>query len=396
MEVKELVQKHGEYVVEMRRYFHENPELSWEEFETTKKIAEELDKIGIPYEVNEERKSGVVGVIEGKKGAGRTVALRADIDALPVQEDTGLPFASKNEGVMHACGHDCHTAMLLGAAKILKDMEDEIEGKIYLVFQPSEEAGGLENSGAAVMKKFGNWYSETEAIYGSHIISSGLPTGVISVQPGERMAAAAGFDIEIVGKGAHGSSPHMGIDPIVVAAQIIISLQLLVTRKYSSTDPFVINIGSVNSGKAFNVVPETATMSGTVRYLNPEIRKTAEDDIRNVVDNICALYGAKGTLDYREQVLATYNDKALSEIAKGSVGKVMGERAAIEIPKVMGGEDFSFYLEEKPGVFGLLGGDHMDRENYPNHSPKFNPNEQALPLGAGVYAQFAIDFLNNK
>lgn len=390
MEVKKLVDKYRDYVISMRRYFHENPELSLEEFETTKKIAEELEKMGIEYEIPVE-KTGVLGVIKGEK-PGKTIALRADMDALNVEEKTGLEFSSKVSGRMHACGHDAHTAMLLGAAKILSEVKDDLAGKIYLVFQPAEETA----HGAKMMMKFGNWYEETDHIFGSHVWMD-LEDGKVSLEGGERMAAAGEFNVTVKGKGGHASMPNQTIDPVVVASSIVLNLQTLVSRKYSPLDALVITVGSINSGYRFNIIPEEAKLSGTTRYFNPEIHKTLEEDLAHVVKTTCDLYGAKAEITYRDLVLPTFNDPTHSELAVKSAGKIVGQENVINMEKTTGGEDFSFYLDKIPGVFAFIGVGHKEKEkNFPHHNESFNISEEPLANGAGVYAQYAIDYLNNN
>lgn len=392
MDIRKLVQDNKEYITEIRRYFHMHPELSYQEHETTKKITEELESMGIPYEIPEEEpKTGVIAWIEGNK-PGRVVGLRADIDALNVTEQTEVEYKSQNEGKMHACGHDAHTAMLLGAAKILSSVKDEIEGKIYLIFQPAEEVG----SGAKYMMRQGTWYEEIENIYGAHIWSV-LEAGKISVEAGERMAAADMFKIKIKGKSGHGSMPHETVDAVVVGSAVVQAIQQLVSRNYSPLDSVTVTIGSFHSGNRFNIIAGEAEMEGTNRYFSQEIASRIENDMRRVIKGVCDAYGADYELDYTYILGATTNDEESSKIAEMAVEKVAGSEALQKMVKTTGGEDFSYYLKDKPGCFGFIGArNEAIGACYPHHNEKFNVDEEVLANGAGVYAQYALDFLKSE
>lgn len=392
MNIRELVGKNEAYIIEMRRYFHMHPELSFEEFETTKKIGEELDKMGIPYEIpQEEPKTGVIGLIKGAK-PGKTVALRADIDALKVSEENNVDYKSQNKGKMHACGHDSHMAMLLGAAKILNEVKDELCGKVYLIFQPAEEIG----LGAKYMIRQGNWYEEIDNIYGSHIWS-GLEKGKISVERGARMAAADRFTITIKGKSGHGSLPNETVDAVVVGSAVVQNLQQLVSRNYSPLDSVTVTVGSFHSGNSFNVIAGEAIMEGTNRYFSKEIGSRIEDDMRRVIKGVCAAYNATYELDYQYVLGPTINDEKSSSIAKNAVEKLAGKKALENMPKTTAGEDFSYYLENKDGCFAFIGSRNPEiGADYPQHSERFNIDEKTLANGSGTYAQYAIDFLNGE
>lgn len=390
MDIKKLVEKYSDYVIEMRRYFHANPELSMEEYETTKKIAEELDKMGIKYEIPE-GKVGVIGVIEGKE-PGKVIALRADIDALNVTEKNDVEYKSKVEGKMHACGHDAHAAMLLGAAQILNEVKDELKGKVYLLFQPAEEIG----KGAKYLMKHGDWYDEVDSFFGTHVWSL-LDAGTISLEGGPRMAAGDRFVITVHGKSGHGSLPNQTIDPVVVGSAIVMNLQTLVSRKYSPLDSVTVTVGSFHSGNRFNIIPKEAMLEGTNRYFSREISDSIIGDMKQIAENTAAAYGATIDLEYERLVLPTINDYELSAIAEKSAAKLIGEKNVVKLEKTTGGEDFSFYLEDgKPGVFAFVGIRNSEIEaDYPHHSERFNMDESALPNGAGVYAQYTIDYLNS-
>ena len=393
MNIKNLVEKYSDYTIEMRRWFHANPELSMEEYESTKRIAEELDKMGIEYTIPDTgEKVGVIGVIHGGR-PGKTIALRADMDALNVTEMNEVEYKSKTDGKMHACGHDGHMAILLGAAKILNDIKDELPGKIYLLFQPAEEIG----MGAKYLMKQGTWYEETDAFFGAHVWS-GLEAGKVSLEAGERMAAADKFEITVHGKSGHGSLPNQTIDAVVVGSAIVMALQSLVSRTYSPLDSVTVTVGQIHSGTRWNIIAGEALLDGTVRYFNNEVGSQVENDLRRVVENTAAAYGATVDITYDRIVLPTFNEAAHSAIAEKSAAKIVGEENIVNLTKTTGGEDFSFYLQDgKPGVFGFVGtGNPEIGTDFPHHNECFDLDESALPNGAGVYAQYAIDYLTQN
>ncbi len=388
MEMKELVTKYRDYVRDIRREFHQCPELSMEEVETTKRIAKKLDEMGIPYEIDTEKNTGLVGIIKGAH-EGKAVALRADIDALPVTETTGLPFASKNVGKMHACGHDNHMAMLLGAAKMLLDMKDEIYGTVYLVFQPAEEIG----EGAPYMMRFGDWFSKVGAIFGGHIWAD-TPAGKISACSGPFMAATDKFTIKIHGKQSHGSQPQAGIDAVVVGSAMVMNLQTLVSRQFGAVDPVVVTVGTFKGGDRWNIVGGEAYLDGTTRYFDKNIGKELKEKMERIVKSTAEAYGATAELDYTYIVPPTVNDAACTDIVKQAVTEVLGKDALYDHDLVMGGEDFAFYQDKKPGSFMLVGTyNPACNAVYPNHSNYFTSDESILSGGSGVYAQTAIDWL---
>ncbi len=392
MDIKQLIKDNEEYIVNTRREFHKYPELSFEEHETTKRICQKLDELGIKYEVPEEEpKTGVIGLIEGGK-PGKTVALRADIDALNVLEQADVNFKSENEGKMHACGHDTHLSMLLGAAKVLNEVKDQLAGKVYLIFQPAEEVG----LGAKYMIRQGSWYEETDSIYGSHIWS-GLESGKVSVEAGDRMAAADMFKITIKGKSGHGSLPNETVDAVVVGAAVVSNLQQLVSRNYSPLDSVTVTVGSFHSGARFNIIAGEATMEGTNRYFSREIGARIEDDMRRVIKGVCDAYGAEYELDYTYILGPTINDPDASDLATKAAKKIVGEENIVKMPKTTGGEDFAFYVENKQGCFGFIGARNDEiGANHPHHSEFFKIDESALVNGAGLYAQYTVDFLNEN
>lgn len=388
MKVRELAAKIQPQLVELRRYFHMYPEPSFEEVNTANKIAEELTKLGIP--VQRIAKTGVVGTLKGAK-PGPTVALRADIDALSIKEETGAEYASKNEGFMHACGHDCHITTLLGAAMILSELKDEIAGTVKFLFQPAEELA----QGAKKMVEEGAMEG-VDAVFGMHVWGD-LPAGRVCVDPGPRMASADMFEITVEGKGGHGSAPHQGVDAVVVASAIVMNLQSIVSRELNPLDPVVVHVGKVVSGDRFNIIASRAFMEGANRTFNPEIRKQLPEIMKRIIDNTAAAFRATAKLEYNWGCPPTINDDNIAEIAQGAVKKLYGEEGLISMPQLTGSEDFPFYTEKAPGAFAFLGVANPEKGiSWPQHHACFDVDEDALQVGAAVYAQFALDYLATK
>lgn len=390
MNINELMNKQKDYIIEMRRHFHMHPELSMEEYETTKKIGEELEKMGIAYEIPD-KKVGVIGLIEGGK-PGKTVALRADIDALPIQQANDVSYKSKVDGKMHACGHDGHTAILLGAAQILNEIKEDLAGNVYLVFQPSEETG----EGAEFMMEFGDWFEKTDNIFGGHVWA-GLETGKISVEEGPRMAAADRFKVEIQGISGHGAMPEGTVDATVVASAMVMNLQSLASRTYNPTDPIAFTVGKVESGSRFNVISGSAVLEGTARYFTDIVADTIVDNFERIVKSTAQTYGAKANIEYEHLTLITKNDEYSTKIGQGAVEKVLGAQALGHVEKTTGGEDFSYYVDKIPGAFAFIGSGNPEKKtDVAHHNECFDIDEDALVMGAGVYAQYAIDFLEDN
>ena len=389
MNIAAMKEKHTEYIIELRRYFHQHPELSLEEFETTAFIAKELDKLNISYEKS--HPTGLIGKITGLK-PGKTVALRSDIDALKITQKNNVTYQSKNVGKMHACGHDAHMAMLLGAAKILMDNIEEVEGTIYLIFQPAEEIG----QGAKIMINTGDWYEEIDSIFGLHIWS-GLETGKISLESGERMAAADRFVVNIKGKSGHGSMPHQTVDAVVVASATVMNLQTIVSREYAPLDPLVISVGSIHSGDAFNVISGEAILDGTVRYFKKSIGDSIIDSISKVIKSTASLYGASSKFEYFKYIPPLYNDEGASRIAHHAAIEVLGEDNIVTMEKTTGGEDFAFYLEHKPGCFAFLGSKNIEKKtDAAHHNDHFDIDEDVLINGSLLDVQYALNYLNHQ
>ncbi|MGL4671625.1 M20 family metallopeptidase [Cetobacterium sp.] len=385
--IKKLISENKDYIIEMRREFHKYPEQSFQEFRTSKRIAEELAKFGIEFKIV--AKTGVVGFInKGKKG--KKIALRADMDALEVQECNDLEFCSVNKGVMHACGHDGHTAMLLGAAKVLNEIKDEIDGEIKLYFQPAEEIA------QGALKMFEEEpLTGIDGCFGIHLWSD-VPCGKVSVEAGPRMASADLFEIVITGKGGHGSLPHQTVDAVVTASALVMNLQSIVSREISPLESSVVTVGSFNSGTRFNVIANQAVLKGTTRTFNPEIRNNFENILKRVTKGTCDTYRATGEVKYTFGTAPSINDERCSEIAAQSVKTLLGDDGIIKMEKITGGEDFCYFLQQVPGVLAFVGAGNPEKgAHYPHHHEKFSIDEDCLEIGAALYAQYAIDFLKN-
>lgn len=378
------------YVIKLRRYFHEHPELAFLEYETTKKIGEELEKMNIKPHFFDDM-TGCYAIIGEANPAKKqkTVALRADIDALPVEEKTGLPYKSCTPGVMHACGHDCHAAMLLGAAKLLKNHEKELKGRVKLIFQAAEESC----HGAEYYVEKGV-LDDVDAIYGTHVWVD-TDAKCMNIEPGYRMAGCDNFTIDIYGKSSHGSMPQRGADAIVSAAAVIMNIQTLVSRKNDARKPLVITVGQIEGGQNFNIIANKVTLKGTVRTKCRETRESVEGWLREVTEKTAAVFGTTAELTYRYYAPPLYNDEALTEIAQKAAIKLYGEEVLKPMPESMGSEDFSYFSEKVPGVYGYIGIRNEEKNAvYPHHSDRFTVDESALSAGTAMYAQFAWDYLN--
>lgn len=389
-------------VVEWRRDIHQNPELSNREFETSKKIADHLRSLGIEVQTGVAH-TGVVGLLEGKK-SGKVIALRADMDALPVTERNDLPFKStttseflgEKVGVMHACGHDTHVAILMGVAEILANNRDKMKGTVKFIFQPAEEGPPPgEEGGALLMVKEGVLKNpDVDAIFGLHI-NSGTPMGTLRYKPGGMMAAVQRFVIDVKGKQTHGSQPWSGIDPILISAKIIDGLQTIISREVDLTkEPAVISVGKITSGVRFNIIPESAQMIGTIRTLDYDMQKMVTARMNEMVPDIARAYGGEATIEIKSNTDITYNDPDLVEQMLPTLQRVAGTENVQLQKAVTGGEDFSYFQNEVPGFFFNLGG--MSPENtkpYPHHTPDFQIDDSGLLLGVRALTEMSLDFL---
>ncbi|AYN68177.1 amidohydrolase [Euzebyella marina] len=389
-------------VVEWRREIHQNPELSNREFKTAEKIAEHLKSLGIEIETGVAH-TGVVGILKGKK-KGKVIALRADIDALPVPERNDLPFKSnvtaefrgETVPVMHACGHDTHIAILMGVAEILSKHTDKIKGTIKFIFQPAEEGPPPgEEGGASLMIKEGVLKNpDVEAIFGLHI-NSETPVGTIRYKPGGTMAAVQHFTINVKGKQSHGSQPWSGIDPILISAKIIDGLQTIISREAELTnEAAVITVGKITSGVRFNIIPESAEMIGTVRTLDYDMKEQITRRMQEMVPAIARAYGGDATFTIKDNTDITFNDPDLVDKMLPSLQKVAG-KDKVELQKaVTGGEDFSYYQNEIPGFFFFLGGMAPGTtESFPHHTPDFMIDDSGLILGVKALTEMSLDYL---
>ncbi len=403
--IESLSEKIENEVIKWRHHIHQNPELSNREYNTAKYVAAHLKKLGLEVTENVAY-TGVVAVLNGDK-PGKTVALRADMDALPVTERVDIPFASKVKtiykdtevGVMHACGHDTHVAILMGVASVLTELKKEIKGKVKFVFQPAEEGPPEgEEGGAELMVKEGVLKNpDVDAIFGLHI-NSFLEVNKIGYKPGGTLASATSFEIKIKGKQAHGSAPWSGADPIVAGAQIINNLQTIVSRNLDLTnEAAVVTIGRFESGIRSNIIPESAYMEGTIRALDYDMRDKIYDRLGEIVVNTAKSNGVEAELILGNPYPITFNDLKLTDVMKNTLIRVAGRENVILSRASTGAEDFSYFANEVPGLFYRLGG--MPKENHPNkgyshHTPDFYVDDEGLLLGIKTMANLAIDYLN--
>ncbi|PZP47659.1 MAG: amidohydrolase [Azospirillum brasilense] len=366
-----------------RQDFHRHPELAYEEVRTSGIVAEKLREFGCDEVVTGIAKTGVVGVIHGQQ-PGEGIGFRADMDALPILEETGLGYASTVPGKMHACGHDGHTTMLLGAAKYLAETRN-FAGTAYVIFQPAEENFG---GGDAMVKEGLFERFPMKRVFGIHNWPS-LPAGQFAWKVGPIMAAVANITITVTGKGAHGAMPHNGNDPIVIAAQIVSALQSIVARNVEPVEAGVVTIAHITGGHTFNVIPEVVRMQGTARWFKPEIGDLLERKVREIAGGIAAAFGASAEVDFQRAYPATVNEAESTRLAAEAAAVVVGEGRVIEVEKpTMGGEDFSFMLNVKDGSYLFLGGGRTGHD--PNvHHPLYDFNDEILPVGASYFATLA-------
>ena len=373
-------------VIEWRRHIHRNPELSFKETGTSDYVEKTLKSFG-NIETLRPTPTSVIGILKGGK-PGKAVAFRADMDALPIQEETGLPFASKTENVSHACGHDAHTAMLLGTAATLSKQQQELPGTVYFLFQHAEEQAP---GGAQEIIKSGA-LKDVDAFFGIHIMPN-IPVGYIGILPaGAASTNSDGFNLTIHGKGSHGSMPQLGIDPIVTGAAIVNNLQSVVSRSVAPGEMAVVTVGRFRSGNANNVIPETADLGATVRTVNDSTRVLVADRIKAIIENTCRAYGATPELDYVFSYSAIENDPGLVKLARKAAVKAVGEKAVIDVPRMTASEDFSYYKEVAPTCFLVLGAGPGPA----NHSPKFNPDEKALSNGVKAEVEIIKEYLKGE
>ncbi|MBX2846660.1 MAG: amidohydrolase [Saprospiraceae bacterium] len=404
LSVAEAAQAVNDEVIEWRRHFHENPELSNREFETAKSIEQYLRGLGLEVKTGMAH-TGVIGYLEGGQ-PGPTIGLRADIDGLPVTERVDIPFASKKTttflgketGVMHACGHDTHIAMLMGAAKILSERKAQLRGNVVFIFQPAEEgAPPGEEGGAELMVKEGLFdLYPIEVVFGQHI-SAGTDVGTIEYRKGGIMAASDRFEITINGKQTHGSRPWAGIDPVTVSAQMILALQNIVSRQTELTkEAAVISVGKMEAGVRSNIIPESATLIGTIRTLDVGMQQKIHEDIRRVVKNVAEAYNAEAEIDIQIGYPVTFNDHELTEKMLPSLQKSGNVN---EINAITGAEDFSFFAMQVPGLYFFVGGKPLDvakKDAAPHHTPDFYLDETGMQTGVQALVNLTLDYMDMK
>lgn len=393
-------------VIEWRHHIHQNPELSNREFKTAEYVAAHLKSLGIEVQTGIAH-TGVVGILKGKK-SGKVVALRADMDALPVDERNDLPYKSgvtsifngQETGVMHACGHDTHVAILMGVAEVLSKNRN-FPGTVKFIFQPAEEGPPPgEEGGAKLMVKEGVLENpKVDAIFGLHI-NSGTHVGKITYKPGGMMAASQRFVINVKGKQAHGSTPWQSVDPIVTSAQIINGLQTLISRESELTEEAaVISVGSIHSGIRFNIIPESLEMIGTIRTLDKDMKELIRKRMQEMVPAIAQAYRAEATLTIQDGADITFNNEALTEKMIPTLERVAGKENIYEINAITGAEDFSYFQNEVPGLFFFLGGTPLDMkesEAPSHHTPSFIVDDASMKLGVKALSNLAVDFLKSK
>ena len=371
-----------------RRDIHEHPELGYEESRTSTFVADRLRQFGCDEVVTGLGGTGVVGVIKGRKAAGKgdiqAIGLRADMDALPIEEATGLPYASRNPGKMHACGHDGHTAMLLGAARYLAETRN-FAGEAVMIFQPAEEGG----FGAAAMIKDGLFDRfAIDQVYGMHN-GPGIPVGSFAIRPGPIMASTDAVNIHIEGRGGHAARPHLSIDSVLVGAQLITALQSIVSRSVDPLDAAVVSMCEFHAGNARNVIPQTAEIRGTVRTLTPEVRALVGKRVREVVEGVARMTGAKIDLEYEPGYPVVVNHAAQTDFAVGVATEIAGSGNVAEMPPMMGGEDFAFMLERRPGAFIFCG----NGDSAGLHHPAYNFNDEAIVFGTSYWIKLVENAL---
>ncbi len=390
MGLKDYVVKNREYITEMRRYFHAHPEVSLKEYNTCKKIEEELDKMGIPHRRVGE--TGVYGWLDGKGNGGKdkVMVLRADIDALAMEDLKEVSYCSKEEGVCHACGHDAHIATLLGAAKILKEKEQEFSGQVRLFFQQAEEIG----QGARIFVKEGLMEGATR-VFGAHV-SSKLDSGTVSLTAGPQNASCDYFKIKVTGKGAHVSTPQLGIDAVYVASQIVVALQSIVARNTDPLETVVVGVGVLRAGTQYNIVAEHAEIEGTTRSFSKEVREFTNERVKTIAKQTAELYGAEAEVEFQGFANPLINDEEAVEEVTEVAKQVMEEQNIISnFEKMLGADDFADFLQETKGMYAFVGTRNKEKPNTASahHHGLFDIDEEGLLLSCNLYVDYALQIL---
>jgi hippurate hydrolase len=389
--IKALAKEYAPEFINIRHQLHANPELSYQEFETSKLVQHKLSSWGIPFDIK--ATTGVIGLIEGKNPGKRIIALRADMDALPIKEANDVPYKSKNEGVMHACGHDVHTTCLLGASRILNELKNEWEGTVKLIFQPGEEKNP---GGASLLIKEGVLENPKPAsIFGLHV-HPGLQVGKMSFRSGKVMASADELYITVKGKGGHAASPHLCVDPILIASHLIIGLQQVVSRNNNPHNPTVLSITAINGGSTTNVIPDEVQLKGTFRAMDEQWRFKAHELMRTMATNLVHSMGGEIDLLIDVGYPSVYNNETLNEIAIEKAALFIGNQNVEETEKRMGAEDFGYYSQQIPGCFFRLGVMNEAKGITSGvHTPTFNIDESAIEIGMGMMAWLGSSVDNN-
>ena len=385
-ELKKEIEELTSQLVSWRRDFHRHPETAFEEHWTSSVLRKFLDDHGIPVQVM--AKTGLCGVLKGKPG-GKTVALRADIDALPLKEDGDKEYISENPGAAHACGHDGHMAILMGVIEILCRRKDAFRGNVVFLFQPSEERIP---GGAKLMIEEGA-LDGVDAIFGLHLWQP-LATGVVGLVKGAMMAQPDKFTIRIQGKGGHGSMPHQTVDPILVASHLVVNIQSIVSRNVDPLKPAVVSFGTIEGGTIYNIIPDGVVLTGTVRSFESDVQELSENRLKGITDSTCLAFGATADFLYEKGYPPVVNDESMVDFVSRTASELFGERRVQEIDPVMGGEDFAYFLQEVPGAFMFVGmGDGME---FPHHHPAFDIDEKALPQATILMTAIALDYLEQN
>nr|WP_310198673.1 amidohydrolase [Neobacillus niacini] len=375
-------------LVQIRRDFHMHPELGYEEVETPKKVAKYLGELGLEVRTQVGGR-GVVGILRGGR-PGKTVALRADFDALPIQDEKQVEYKSRVPGVMHACGHDLHTAALLGVAKVLSEVRDSIEGNVVFIHQFAEE----KHPGGALPMIEDNCLEDVDVIYSAHVLAN-LPYETVGIKEGYLLASADEFEIEIIGKGGHAAHPYEAIDPIVLGSQIIMSLQQIVSRRIKPMDPAVVSVCTFHSGDAHNVIPHSAKMTGSVRAFNKETRIKLEESIKSIVQNLCDEAGATVKINYLHGYPSVYNDPVETKRVERVAKSIFSKDKVIKKEPFMAADDFAYFLEKVPGVYVMVGGRNDEiGASYPHHHPMFDVDERAILTIGKVFISSVVDYLS--
>jgi len=382
-ELKKDVDQITDQIIEWRHDFHRHPEVAFQEERTSSVIKKFLESLDIPVTVS--AKTGLRGVLEGKPG-GKTVALRADIDALPLKEEGDKAYISQNPEAAHCCGHDGHMAILMGAVQVLAQMRDRLEGNVVFLFQPSEERIP---GGAKPMIEEGAMEG-VDAVFGLHLWAP-LPTGKVGIVKGPMMAQPDAFTLVVKGKGGHGSMPQQTVDSILVASQIVVNMQSIVSRNVDPLKPCVVSFGTIEGGTIYNIIPAEVKLTGTVRTFDPDIKELTKKRLKEIAEGTAQTYGATVELSYDDGYPPVVNDGAMVDFVLDVTKKTLGEECITKIDPVMGGEDFAYFLQEAPGAFLFLGAGKG--EVFPHHHPAFDIDDKVLPLGTLLMTNLALEFL---